>query len=107
MTALLVVLATSCASQEQRPAAAPLGVRYSGGDGSICEARVIIAGARDEGDGVAAEYQWLKQHLPGYQMQMQSLTQCAGRPADRLHVQTPERGEQDVFFDIGDFFGKL
>ena len=109
---LLVLLATACApetsqSQSQSESAGPGNITYGGGDGSSCEKAVIVQGAKGEMDGVGSEYAWLKQHYPGSKSQGQSLTECQGKPADKLHVLTADGKEIEVYFDISQYFGKM
>jgi hypothetical protein len=107
---LLAVLAAAACATAPPPAGAPAGaaghVTYGGGDGSSCEARVLIHGAADGEAGVAAEYAWLKQKYPGHQVERQALGQCEQRPADVITIRTADGKELTVTFDISEFFGK-
>jgi hypothetical protein len=82
-------------------------VSYGGGDGTSCEAAVVIHGARNENDGVAAEYAWLKQHHPKAAVQGQALTECQGHPADSLRILGSDGQTREVFFDVNEYFGKF
>ncbi len=75
-------------------------------DGSTYEKAVIIM-EKSESTGTAAEYKWLKDHYPGYTMQMQSLTHYKNKPYDILQVTTAAGIRIEVFFDISNFFGKF
>lgn len=75
-------------------------------DGSTYEKAVIIM-EKSEMTGTAAEYKWLKEHYPGYSMQMQSLTHYKNKPYDILQVTTTAGIRIEVFFDISNFFGKF
>lgn len=92
------------------PAAAPDGpppspATFSGGDGKSCDTAVVVH-ASDETSGVAAEYQWIREHFPGAKVTSQSLTQCKDRPADVLKFSSTQ-GDTEIWFDIGDYFGKM
>ena len=112
---LVALMAVGCATSEspqpaRTPATAPSArsqsMLYGGGDGSSCEKAVVIH-ARGEMAGVRAEYDWLAAKYPGYQRDMQSLTTCNEKPADKLHVRLPDGRELDVFFDISEYFGQF
>jgi hypothetical protein len=107
LATLVLFTSTACASEGgQPPATGPSGITYGGGDGTSCEKAVIPQGVKREMDGVGAEYAWLKQHYPGAKPQGQSLTECQGKPADRITVATADGNTVEVFFDISGFFGK-
>ena len=82
-------------------------ISYQGGDGSSCEQRIIIVGAKGEPDGVASEYEWIERHYPGAGRKSQALTQCGEAPVDKLEIVTREGQEVTLVFDISGFFGKL
>jgi hypothetical protein len=108
---VLFALATgtaACASSSGRSPEGPSSatIRYEGGDGLTCESRVIIKGATGSQQGVAAEYDWLRTKYPGHQVQRQSLSKCAGKPADVLEISTVDGKSLALYFDISDFFGK-
>jgi hypothetical protein len=57
-------------------------------------------------NSIAEEYQWMQQHYPGFQPDIQTLTYSDGKPHDALRWKN-EKGEVvTVFFDISRFFGK-
>jgi hypothetical protein len=107
---VLFALATglaACATSSGRSTEAPSkAIKYEGGDGLTCESRVIIKGATGSRQGVAAEYDWLRTKYPGHQVQGQSLSKCAGKPADVLEITTAEGKSLALYFDISDFFGR-
>ncbi|SRR6266571_847997 len=89
-------------STDRSPTVAP---RYSGGDGSSCD-RAVIINVRGWREGVAAEYQYLKEKFPGGQRGSQALAK--GRDGRRYDViewiradGTPVR----VCFDIDQLIG--
>ena len=57
-------------------------------------------------ESVAAEYGWLREHLPGFRLASQGLTNFEGRPLDVLTVRADSGEERQVFFDISSFFGR-
>jgi len=81
-------------------------VTYAGGNGTSCDEAVIILGAGSELEGVFAEYVWLDEHYPGYDVLGQALSFCGDDRVDILHIRTRGGTERDIYFDIDDFFGK-
>jgi hypothetical protein len=115
---LVAIAVVACASSQepatspagvtnQPPASGPSSVTYAGGNGADCANAVKIVGAANSQDGVDAEYDWLRQHHPGHTVLGQALSECSGRPADILSIQTREGAKRDVYFDISEFFGKF
>ncbi len=90
---------------EHQPTVAP-GVHFAGGDGSSLEKAVVVLGAT-EPTGVDAEYAWLHEHFPGYGQVRQGLIQGDKGVYDRLDFTTPDGVSHTVYFDIGDYFGKM
>jgi hypothetical protein len=84
----------------------PAGISFGGGNGLDCGQRVIVQGTEDERAGVRAEYAWLRNTYPGFQMDSQALMRCDGKPADKLSIHTASGDAVDVYFDISAFFGK-
>lgn len=67
-------------------------------DGTSPETAIVVR-------SIAQEYAWLRNHHPGFQMEMQSLSEFDGRPYDVLRCRN-DRGEvQTFYFDISEFFG--
>jgi hypothetical protein len=91
---------------EENPPPDPAGLSFSGGDGTSCDQAVVVH-APNEATGVPAEYDWLERHFPGYQRKQQALIQCGSRPADQLSITTADGQDLEVFFDIGEYFGKF
>jgi len=81
-------------------------VTFAGGDGSSVAEAILVKGAT-EATGVAAEYQWLRDHLPGCRPERQVLLDVGGRRYDQLDVVMSNGERRSVFFDITEFFGKL
>ena len=81
-------------------------VTFAGGDGSSIAAAILVKGAT-EVTGVAAEYQWLNDHLPGFRTERQALLEIGGRHYDQLDGVMPNGERRSVIFDITEFFGKV
>jgi hypothetical protein len=70
-----------------------------------CDSLVPIE-AEDVSQGYARELAWLEASFPGAVIVNQSLTDCAGTPADRI-VFTVDGETRVVLFDASSFFGKV
>ncbi|MFO1061662.1 MAG: hypothetical protein U1E53_32415 [Dongiaceae bacterium] len=82
-------------------------VSYAGGDGSSVERAIVIKGASGEGEGIAAEYAWLRQHLPaGSRPAGQALLTRDQRAYDSIDIVLPDGRRQSYYFDITGFFGR-
>ena len=78
---------------------------YTGGDGSTIRKSIVIAGARNAPEGVAAELEWIRQHLPG--ATIESRGQVTGPPHyDVVTVKLATGALMDLHFDITAFHGK-
>jgi hypothetical protein len=86
--------------------AASADITYEGGDGTSIAAAVIIAGAEGAPDGVTAEYRWIAENRPGAEVLGQALAQDGDRIYDVLTIRVGGR-QEEIFFDITDFFGKF
>jgi hypothetical protein len=76
-----------------------------GQDGSSLE-KAIFINKNNEMEGIAAEYDWLKKHYPGYKNLGQSLVQNKGKSYDILKIKTAGGQTKSIYFDISKFFGK-
>lgn len=103
---VMMLLLAGCATGSGAGGGAPSAVKYEGGDGLSCETRVLVRGAANDQDGVAAEYEWLRRKYPGYTAKGQTLMECDKHPTDQLAITTAEGRELTIHFDISDFFGK-
>ena len=85
--------------------------KYSGKDGSSLDKAIRIEGARNESEGLAAEYAWLAQEFgvqeKDWTLVMQSLMHDKGRSYDQMIVKIADGTEKEIYFDITDFFGKF
>jgi len=86
--------------------AATRPVTFAGGNGSSLAEAILVKGAT-EVTGIAAEYQWLNDHLPGFRSERQFLLEVGGRRYDQLDGVMPNGERRSVFFDITEFFGKV
>ena len=75
-------------------------------DGHSFETAIVI-NASNESTGVAAEYAWIRAHLPGSRPAGQAVLNHAGKMYDLIHVKLPNGSMRDVYFDITGFFGKM
>lgn len=70
-------------------------------------ANAVVINETTETTGVAAEYDWLKVHYPGYKTLGQSLVYNEGKPYDIIEIKTADGKKEKVYFDISHFFGKF
>ena len=82
-------------------------VTFAGGDGGSVAEAILVEGAPSDPAGIAAEYQWLHDHVPGFRLERQALFHAGGRQYDQLDGAMPNGERRSVFFDITEFFGKL
>jgi hypothetical protein len=54
---------------------------------------------------VAAEYDWLGKHRPGFSLVMQSIELHPCGPCDHMVLRSDTTGEAHVFFDVSMFYG--
>ena len=97
--------------QQQTPSSTdrttPMTPRYTGGDGSSCE-RAVIVNVRGWREGVAAEYQYLKEKFPGGHPDSQGLAVGEdGRRYDVIEWIRADGNSVRVCFDINQFFGNF
>ncbi len=74
-------------------------------DGSSYTKAIIIK-EKTETEGIKAEYVWLKQHYPGFQLKQQSLSNYKDKSYDVMDIVTSDGEKKSVYFDISNFFGK-
>lgn len=111
LLAMVVVLA-SCSSTKKStgklmpPTATSSDASSSGNDGSSYE-KAIVIDKKNESEGVAAEYKWLRENYPDYSVTGQSLQQNNKKWYDVLHTKAKDGTKRDFYFDITKFFGKM
>jgi hypothetical protein len=108
---LLMASTFSCRHQKQVSSASHSSSKpvelYTGGDGTSQQNTVIVNESVDS-KGVAAEYAWLKQQYPGYQLVSQKVVYANdGHPYDRIEIKTAEGETKIAWFDIAGFYGKF
>jgi hypothetical protein len=85
-------------------------IRFEGGDGSSMPRAIVILGAKGERDGVDSEYQYLEMMYgprgDTWNLVQQSLLDENGKKYDRLDIKRAG-GQEAVYFDITDYFGKF
>lgn len=100
---LLLATANPCPALAQDAAAA--SVRYSGGDGLTLKKAVVIAGARNVSEGVAAEQEWIRIHYPD--AVVESKGRIVGPPHyDVVTLRLASGSRVDLHFDITAFFAE-
>ena len=98
---------TNTTASAKSPAAIKIEkIVFEGGDGSSMERAVLVKNAKGEEDGVASEYQWIRNVHPGWQTGNQALQTVNGKSYDRLECRTPKGETKTVYFDITELFGK-
>jgi hypothetical protein len=75
---------------------------FAGGDGSSFDEAIVILGAT-KATGVDAEYLYLGNHFPGFQLQCQRMQPRDNKNYDVLEIVTPDGTEHNVYFNITGF----
>ncbi|MGQ9585877.1 MAG: hypothetical protein ACUVXG_10820 [Anaerolineae bacterium] len=87
------------------------GVTFEGGPGNTVEAAVVIRGAADHLQGVAAEYGYLTSEFGrrgvDWQLEQQALLKVGGRYYDEMRLRLADGTRQMVYFDLSEFFGRF
>jgi hypothetical protein len=81
-------------------------VQFAGGDGSSIESAVVIRGAKNEGEGISAEHQYLSSHFGSWFLKRQALINRKGRFYDQMQITDKTGSDRLVYFDITEFFAK-
>ena len=115
---LIIIFFASCSSTKKSQTGSPATSAALSSDvsatsvnstaqknGSNYENAIVIK-AKNETEGVAAEYKWLREKYPGYKLIEQSLSNEGKKHYDILKIQTKEGEEKSIYFDITNFFGK-
>lgn len=97
LSVIISAMAISCGTSQKISQA---------GDGSDYSKAVVVS-AKNETDGVAKEYEWLKTNYPGSQVISQGLGEKNGKPFDIFRIKTASGEEKSVYFDISRYFGKF
>ena len=96
---LIVFLLASCAGSKKT-------ARANDDRDGLSKENAIILKANTEQEGVAAEYKWVRQHYPGYQLKSQSAELSGKIKYDILKIDTAKKEDLTLYFDITGFFGK-
>lgn len=98
---------TNTVSKSKKPPLKIGKITFEGGDGSSIENAVIIKGAKNSSEGVAAESKWVNKVHPGWKKGNQALLSEGDRSYDKIDYVTPSGEAKEIYFDITDFFGKM
>jgi hypothetical protein len=75
-------------------------------DGLTMEKAVIIK-QKSESAGVAAEYEWIRNHYADYKIIGQSLNHANKKSYDIIKIELANGKRIPLYFDISNFFGKF
>ena len=85
-------------------------IKYLGGNGSAQREAVIILGAKDEMDGVDAEYNWLEERFGkqniNWELNDQQFIDEGDTQFDVLRIKFRVGKSDEFWFDITDIYGK-
>ena len=87
------------AAAEPPPAPVPVETAPAVYPGSTVETAIVI-------DSVHDEYQWMKQHYPGYGPISQKLIDAHSHPYDVMTWSNDSGDRVTIYFDISSFFRK-
>lgn len=109
--ALLIALgfASGPAAFGQAHAASASKIRFEGGDGSSFATAILIKGAANEGEGVAAERTYVVLRHPDWDPREidTALMEDNGRTYDLSRFRGRDGVQHALYFDISEFFGKF
>lgn len=101
--ACCLLLVAACPSVAMSQAAVSSAVRFSGGDGQTLKKAVVIVGASNVEEGLAAEQEWIRLHHPD--ATVESRGRVVGPPHyDVITVKLASGSRLDLHFDISAFF---
>ena len=82
-------------------------IQYKGGDGSSKEESVVILGAANETEGIAAEYNWVEEKYGNqnisWELNFQGLVDEGNKQYDILRIKLPTGEVNEIWFDITDY----
>jgi hypothetical protein len=88
-------------------AGAPTGaISYGSGDGGSLETAIIVNGARNDTEGVIAEFAYVARLHPDWRIAFHELLQKEGRVYDSNRYRAQDGTEHTLIFDITGYFGK-
>jgi len=98
-------------AQEDCQKELPAGIVFEGGGGGSPDTAVIIKGAKDSIVGLAAEYYYLEMKYGRQNVKWkligQNLLHKRSSHLDLLRIQFLDGSQQEIYFDITEFFGKM
>jgi hypothetical protein len=74
--------------------------------GASMETAIVLEGATNTFNGIAAEHAYAQKHYPGWRWQTQGLMSNGGRHYDVIQMIGPKGETKTIYFDITDWFGK-
>ncbi len=80
-------------------------IKLQGGNGSTKEKAIEILGAKDNQEGIDAEYNFIEELFDEYELVLQTFLQEENKCYDQLEIKSGD-GNYIFWFDITDFFGK-
>lgn len=85
-------------------------IYFQGGTGNSITAPVIIKGAKNHLDGIAAEYIYLNSHFKTPDVDWKLIKQNTLRYRDKfidlIEIELADGTKKNIYFDITNFFGK-
>jgi hypothetical protein len=75
--------------------------------GTTLETAIVLEGATNTFNGIAAEHAYTRKHYPGWQWTSQALMNNGGRHYDVIDMISPKGETKTIYFGITDWFGKL
>ena len=80
-------------------------IQYKGGNGSTKEKAIVILGAKDNKEGIDAEYNFIEELFDEYELVLQTFLQEENKCYDQLEIKSSD-DRFVIWFNITDFFGK-
>ena len=84
-------------------------IQYKGGDGTTQVKAIVILGAKDNQEGIDAEYEIISEMLGerfiDWELVRQTLIQEEDKSYDQIEIKSGD-DQFVIWFDITDFFGK-
>jgi hypothetical protein len=103
----IVVIATLLVALFAPAAFAQSGISYGGGDGASFATAIVVQGAKNELDGVAAERVYVTRLHPDWREANSALLNKEGRAYDSNTYRAGDGSEHTLIFDVTSFFGKF
>jgi len=81
-------------------------IQIKGGDGSSKEKAIIILNAKNEEEGVDAEFNYIERKVGYFEIESQAFLDEGDRKYDRMKVVGVIGKKKELWFDITDYYGK-